>query len=205
MNVTVNVGGSTAVTQAVVTGTGISGLIVTGTGASGPGRNAGTPPGIVYQYLDLTPARYTTITGAEIRFSVPQSWLDEHHVTPQGVVLYRAAGSGWQALATTFIRSEQGRNYFTATGPGFSRFVITGQAGPGTGSPGSVPLPAGPVTETPTHSPAPAILTTAAPEISVTGFPPTAAKTPSSGAGLLPVFGALGICCGVFLLRKKRT
>jgi hypothetical protein len=124
----VNVGGNSAVTHVVVTGTGITGLIVTGGVASGPGLNTANPPGIVYQYLDITPARYGTITGAEISFVVPQSWLTEHHFTAQDMVMYHRVGTVWQALPTRLVKSANGQLWFTATSPGLSRFAITGQA-----------------------------------------------------------------------------
>jgi len=126
-NLSVHVGGTTTVTDVTVTGTGINGLIVTSTEASGPGNEVTLPPGIVYEYLDITPARYTTITGAQIVFTVPQSWLDANHLSAQDVVLYQNTGKTWQALPTTFVKTVNGNVYFTATSPGFSRFAITGQ------------------------------------------------------------------------------
>ena len=125
--ITVNVGGNSGVYRVVVTGTGHSGLIVTGTVASGPGQNTGPAPGTIFQYLDLTPARFTTIDGAVISFMVPLSWLSDHHVDPQNVVLYHLVGTTWTALPTTYVRNEGGQAYFTAPTPGFSRFAIAGQ------------------------------------------------------------------------------
>ena len=63
VTLTVNVGGDTAVSRATITGTGLSGLIVTGTVRPAPGSGIPPVPQIVYQYLDLVPARYATITG----------------------------------------------------------------------------------------------------------------------------------------------
>lgn len=129
----VNVGGTSVVTQVVVTGTGIADLIVTGTQAPGPGMDLTPPPGFVYQYLDITPARFSTITKAEITFTVPQSWLDEHHLTAQDIVLYHNVGSRWQALPTTVQKTENGMIYFTAASPGFSRFAIGVEANASSG------------------------------------------------------------------------
>jgi len=126
---TVNVGGSTPVSRVEVTGTGIDDLIVTATTASGPGRDSGPAPGIVYQYLEITPARYDAITGATIAFTLPQSWLNEHHLAPQDIVMHHRDGTTWQALPSTVLDEKDGLVYFSATSPGFSIFAITGKAG----------------------------------------------------------------------------
>ena len=126
--VSVNVGGNTPVSGVVVTGTGIHDTIVTATEISGPGQNVQSPSGTVYLYLDISPARYGTITGAVITFSIPQSWMTENHLTPQDIVLYHNVGTGWQALPITVVKTENGQVFFSAISPGFSRFAITGQA-----------------------------------------------------------------------------
>ena len=126
--VSVNVGGSTRIFRVTINGTGVMELIVTSTRAPGPGTGVPPPAGIVLEYLDLTPARYTTISDAQISFFVPQSWLDENHLTPQDVVLEHSTGAGWVELPTGFVRTSGGNVYFVATSPGFSRFAIVGKA-----------------------------------------------------------------------------
>jgi len=126
---TVNVGGSTQVSRVAVTGTGIDDIIVTATGTSGPGRDSGPAPGIVYQYLEITPARYDSITGAAITFTVPQSWLDGHHLAPQDIVMHHYDGTSWQALPTTVLDENDGLVYFSAACCSFSPFAITAKAG----------------------------------------------------------------------------
>jgi hypothetical protein len=156
------------VSRATVTGTGIAGLIVTGTVQPGPGTNIPLPPGTHYQYITLDPAQYTTITGAQIVFSVPESWLAENHFSPGDITLDHYAGSQWNTLPTTMLKTENGMVWFSATSPGFSPFVITGQAGTSAGS--TVTAHASPVPGSSVPSQAPATRAST-PAISVAGLP----------------------------------
>lgn len=126
LEMTVNVGGSSAVSLVTVTGTGLSGLIVTGTVVNNPGPRLPPVPGIAYQYLELVPARYLTIDGAEIFFAVPGSWLIEHGLEPEDIVLYRATENAWQALPTRVAEVKNGEILFSAESNGFSLFAIAG-------------------------------------------------------------------------------
>ena len=126
-----NVGGDSAVSKVNVTGTGLKTFIITGWKQSSPGSGIPPAPPIVYQYIDLVPARFETITGANITFSVPAAWLEEHGFTPEEIAMYRYNGTAWQALPTT-IESTAGTTVtFRAAAPGFSLFAICGieQAG----------------------------------------------------------------------------
>ena len=121
-----NVGGDSAVSRVAVTGTGISGLIVTGRVQSSPGAGIPPVPGIPYQYIDLVPARFTEITGANITFTVPAAWLAEHNLTAEEVVMYHYNGTTWEALPTTVEGTAGTTVTFMATSPGFSLFAISG-------------------------------------------------------------------------------
>jgi PGF-pre-PGF domain-containing protein len=125
-NKTVNVGGNSAVTRVMVSGTGISGLMVTGTTITNPGQSSTPPQGITYQYIDITPARYTTISGAVIFFTVPLSLLQGHNPDPHNVVLYHKTSDGWVALPTTVLSTKDGAVHFSASSPGLSLFAIGG-------------------------------------------------------------------------------
>ncbi len=124
--ITVNIGGNSDIYRANVTGTGHSGLIITGTVASGPWQGISPAPGIVYEYVDLVPARYATIEKAIIALSVPQSWLDDHYLTPQNIAVYCLTNSTWTVLPTTLVKSETGRSYYSVLSPGVMQFAITG-------------------------------------------------------------------------------
>jgi len=120
----VNIGGNSAVDHAGVTGTGISGLIVTG--MTETGTNVPAPPGTVYEYIGIVPARFTSITAAAITFTVPAAWLEENGIPPGNIVLYHYENGAWVALPTTVTGTQNGIVTFTATSPGFSLFVIAG-------------------------------------------------------------------------------
>ncbi|WP_220682253.1 PGF-pre-PGF domain-containing protein [Methanofollis formosanus] len=70
------------------------------------------------------------IDGAEIRFSVPLTWLSAQGLAPADVVLYRYHGDAWQQLPTTHLENRDGAAYYTATTPGFSYFAVGGTAAP---------------------------------------------------------------------------
>jgi PGF-pre-PGF domain-containing protein len=129
MMVTVNIGGNSAAGKSTVTGTKLSELIVTGTVQPGPGSNITAPPGIVYEYFSLVPARFTSITNAVINFTVSQSWLDENYIAPGRIILYHHTANGWTALPTTVLYVKDGTVYFSALSNGFSLFSIAGTPG----------------------------------------------------------------------------
>jgi len=121
-----NVGGDSAVSKVNVTGTGLKTFIVTGRVQSSPGTGIPPVPGVPYQYVELTPARFEAITGANITFTVPAAWLAEHGFIPGEVVLYRYNGTAWETLPTWIVDNSGSTITFRATTPGFSLFAITG-------------------------------------------------------------------------------
>jgi len=121
-----NVGGNSAVSKVTVTGTGLEMLIVTGRVQSSPGAGIPPVPGTPYQYIDLVPARFTEITGANITFTVQVAWLAEHNLTAEEVVMYHYNGTAWEALPTWVVDETGSTVTFTATSPGFSLFAISG-------------------------------------------------------------------------------
>lgn len=192
---TVNVGGSSAVSFVTVTGTGLSGLIVTGTVVANPGPQLPPAPGIAYQYVELVPARYLTIDGAEIFFTVPESWLDEHGLEPKDIILYHAKENTWQALPTSVIETKNGVVMFRGESTGFSLFAIAGtppvrlaQSAPETTAPSSENAPI-----KPTPSRLPAQLAPVRTTIPVANSPD--APVPASPALFIPA--AIAACCGI--------
>ncbi|MFA4824939.1 MAG: PKD domain-containing protein [Methanoregula sp.] len=205
----VNVGGDSAVTQVTITGTGISGAIVTGTVVSGPGQNTTPPTGNVYQYMDITPARYTTISEAIISFKVPVTWLTEHQLTPQNVIMYHLVEQTWVALPTTLVKVENGVAYYTAASPGFSRFAITGQAGVTSGTPLATLTPAGqtygelsPATATKTPTPVAVVVRSVTTQ--TTAIPAVSQPAPALPLLTLAIIGGVVVVlvAGGFLIRR---
>jgi PGF-pre-PGF domain-containing protein len=205
----VNVGGDSAVTQVAITGTGISGVIVTGTVVSGPGLNTEPPSRMVYEYVDITPARYATISEAVISFTVPVTWLTERQLTPPNVVMYHLVGQTWVALPTTLVKVENGVAYYTAASPGFSRFAITGQAGVTSGTPLATHTPAGQtfgdlsrttsVTKTPT-----AAVTVRPVTTQTTAIPAASQPAPALPLPTMAIVGGIVVVlvAGGFLIRR---
>jgi PGF-pre-PGF domain-containing protein len=206
----VNVGGNSAVTQVAITGTGISGAIVTGTVVSGPGQNTAPPAGNVYQYMDITPARYTTISEAVISFTVPVTWLTEHQLTPPNVVMYHLVEQTWVALPTTLVKVVNGVAYYTAASPGFSRFAITGQAGITSATPLATLTPAGqtygdlaPATSV-TKNPTPAEVASKPVTAQTTAIPAPSQPAPAHPLLTIAIAGGIIVVlvAGGFLIRR---
>lgn len=198
--VTVNIGGDSNVYRAVVTGTGLKDLIVTGTVQAGPGTNQTAPTGTVYQYIRLEPARYTTVTNADILFSIPQSWLDENQIDPATIVLYHMTENGWVALPTTVASTKDGAVYFSATTSGFSLFAVAG-------TPGSATAATPPLLTTTTVAPAATAenLQKAETPASVTKVPITTQTTappvsPATAAAQPPVMSILLVIAAIAVL-----
>ncbi len=193
----VNVGGNSAIIRTSVTGTGLSGFIVTGTKQSDPGAGISPPSGTVFQYVELVPAQYTSIMETTITFTVPKSWLGEHGLNPQEIVLYHYTGTGWDALPTTPGTITNGFVTFSATSPGFSLFAI-----------GTVPVAGGSTTASPTiatigelaglsHNDtlAPALSALQAPAVTTTA--PAIASQPQAG---FPIPGVVFVVAGVMIV-----
>lgn len=126
-----NVGGYSAISSVEVLGTGHNDLIVTSAQAYDPGTDFVSASGTVYQYVDLNPARYSTVDQAVIAFSVPNAWLEDNQISPQNVVAYRSSGLTWTVLPTTFVKTDGSLSRYTAVTPDLAtRFAITGQSGP---------------------------------------------------------------------------
>ena len=185
-----NVGGDSAVSTVTVTGTRLEMLIVTGRVQSSPGAGIPPAPGTPYQYIELTPARFEEIAGANITFSIPAAWLAAQGFAPGGIVLYRYNGTAWEALPTWVVDDAGSTVTFTATSPGFSLFAISG-----TGDEGAVTTPTAVETTPPATTQPTGTETTAAPAGG-------AAPEFPLGAAALVAGGVLVLAAGGYLVRR---
>jgi len=201
MNVTVNIGGNSAAASATVTGTGLSDLVVTGTPGSSPGSGISPPPGTAYQYIGIVPARFTSINGATITFTVPPSWLDEHHIKREDIGMYHYVNGAWVALPTTVISTANGIVTFTATSPGFSLFAIIGMAEPDTTT-GQQPQMIGNLAGATTRSPAPVMNVPAATTPVVAETVPPHATAPDIPLPVIAVAGLVALAAGGIIARR---
>ena len=195
MTVTVSIGGDSKAWQAIVTGTKLSDLIVTGTVQHGPADNQSAPPGIVFQYIDLVPARYDSITRAVINFTVPQAWLDENQIAPGSIVLYHQTANEGEALPTTVLSTKDGTVYFSAPSTGFSLFAIAGT--PTALTPATIATTQG-IMSAGVQTPAPAA-GAKVPVTAQTTAPPAAVPEPAAPSPLLNIVlivAAIGVVAG---------
>ncbi|WP_321506066.1 PGF-pre-PGF domain-containing protein [uncultured Methanoregula sp.] len=210
--VLLNVGqiGRTPIVRVEITGVEVKDMIISAKEADGPGSGVPPPPGVVYEYVDISPARFTEITDAKIVFVVPLSWIDEHHLIPQEIVLFHHDGTTWEALPTTLTAIKDGEAYYTAEGSGFSRFAITGQLNATQSRQNVTPqrtvqtvgdLAQATVTGSPAIPASPAML---APVVTGTTAIPAEKSSPALPFATIAIAGAaiVILACCIFLIRR---
>lgn len=209
--VAVNVGGNSAITSVAVTGTGVSNLIVTALPQSAPPASVTAPATTVYQYMEVVPARYTTISSVTFNFNVPVTWLAEKGFTKNDMtlMLWDPAANTWSSIPTAIISENQGIVTYQSIAPHMSEFAIAYKKGAAAQAQASVtaiqtsmPLDASPVT----------IVTTNPLSISPTNPTPTetiapAPVTPPTGGiplttMIIAVFAIIIIVAGAYLTRR---
>jgi PGF-pre-PGF domain-containing protein len=121
----VNVGGDSAISRVTVTGKDITDIIVTAR------QLTSVPSGVtpvdmpVYQYIDVTPARYTVISAALIEFDVPLFFIGDNHASVNNISLCMLNNRTWVCLPTDTTGSKNGKALYRAKSPEFSLFAIT--------------------------------------------------------------------------------
>jgi PGF-pre-PGF domain-containing protein len=205
--IAVNVGGNSAINKVTVTGTGVNNIIVTALPhAVLPGS---IPPmaTTVYQYIAVTPARYTTISSVTLNFNVPASWLADKGFTKNDIalMLWDPTAKTWSSLPTSIISESQGTITYQAIAPHMSEFAVAYQKGAASQAN---------VTVIQMDIPLSAPTTLMTPHISIRPTSPTQTQTiapaastsPSSGTPLttmvIAVVGIIIIVGGAFLVRR---
>lgn len=207
--IAVNVGGNSAITTVAVTGTGVSNLVVTALPRSAPPASITPPATTVYQYMEVTPARYTTISSVTFNFNVPTTWLAEKGYTKNDMtlMLWDPAAKTWSSIPTAIISENQGIVTYQAIAPHMSEFAVAYKKGAAAQANASVTVIQ---TSVPLSTTTPVLTTTS----SIRPTTPTPAQTtapvvstpPTGGIPLttmvVAVVGIIIIVAGAFLVRR---
>ncbi len=87
--------------------------------------------GRVYQYVEIDRSdniNDTNIQTASIKFKVNNTWISGNNIDKNNVYLNRYANNQWNRLSTTMVSEDANYTYYSTVTPGFSVFVITGEA-----------------------------------------------------------------------------
>lgn len=82
-----------------------------------------------YQFLEINPKNIEDdeIEGAEIEFTINNTWIKTNNINKNTVTLLRYANDTWTELETKLKSSNTKTTIYTAYTPGFSYFAITGE------------------------------------------------------------------------------
>ncbi len=205
--IAVNVGGNSAITKVTVTGTGVNNIIVTALPHAVLPGSIPPPATTVYQYIAVTPARYTTISSVTLNFNVPASWLADKGFTKNDIalMLWDPTAKTWSSLPTSVISESQGTITYQAIAPHMSEFAVAYQKGAASQADvtviqTSIPLSA------PTTIMTLNISTRPTSPTQTQTIAPAASTSPSSGTPLttmvIAVAGIIIIVVGTFLVRR---
>ncbi len=207
--VSVNVGGNSAITMVAVTGSGINDVIVTAVPQSELPASITAPATTVYQYIAVTPARFTTISSATFNFKVPASWLADKGFSNKDIALtlWDPDAKTWTSLQTSIVSTNQYETTYQVIVPHMSEFAIVYQKGAAaqaqanvTAIQTSVPLK----TATTYMTTTPSIRTTTPTQTQT--VPPAASSPPTGGTPLntmvIAVVGIIVIVVGAFLVHR---
>jgi PGF-pre-PGF domain-containing protein len=159
-------------------------LIVTDAGSTANVPDGRTFAGIVtISPVAVNPSEISTGT---ISFEVSGTWLSNHGLAPENIVLMRFHNNEWTELPTTYQYEAGGAYYFTATTPGFSYFAIANRVNTtpasATETITSIPVTSATVTVSTPASSAPVTSTTTV---------PSAAGTNTGGSAGIPTLAIL--------------
>jgi hypothetical protein len=79
----------------------------------------------VYQYIDVVPAHFLVITGAQIEFEIPLESTGDHNTTRKEVSLNIFHNGTWVTLPTSATGTRNGMAHYRAESSEFSLFAIT--------------------------------------------------------------------------------
>ena len=79
----------------------------------------------VYESIQINWINPNVMSDATIQFSVRGSWMREHNVGPQEIVMMRQHDLVWAEIPTVYDHVANDIYYFRATTPGFSNFAVS--------------------------------------------------------------------------------
>jgi len=79
----------------------------------------------VYESIQINWINPNVMSEATIQFSVKGSWMREHNVGPQGIVMMRQHDLVWAEIPTVYDHVANDIYYFRSTTPGFSNFAVS--------------------------------------------------------------------------------
>nr|WP_320161589.1 PGF-pre-PGF domain-containing protein [uncultured Methanoregula sp.] len=79
----------------------------------------------VYESIQINWINPNVMSEATIQFSVKGSWMREHNVGPQEIVMMRQHDLVWAELPTVFDHVANDMYYYRSTTPGFSNFAVS--------------------------------------------------------------------------------
>jgi PGF-pre-PGF domain-containing protein len=86
------------------------------------------PEGELFNYLEISTKNLLDqdIEDAEISFIIDEDWIEDNDINLDSILLQRY-NSGWEQLATEYIKKSGSNYYFNSETDGFSYFAITGE------------------------------------------------------------------------------
>ena len=166
----------------------------------------------VYESIQINWINPDVMSEATIQFSVKGSWLREHNVGPQDIVMMRQHDLVWAEVPTVFDHMANDRYYFRTTTPGFSNFAVSVRKNVTTIAVVNIttvpaPSPAMINTAAATLSPQSTPSTTPAHKVSPTPTPvPAPASEPATGIPVLYIIAGIVIIilavAGFFIGRR---
>jgi PGF-pre-PGF domain-containing protein len=91
-----------------------------------------TPPGRVYQNINIWVGNYGWATGINIKdmtisFTVPINWIISNNIDEGSIVLCRYNDDSWERLPTSLTKRNENSITYTSSTQGFSPFAISGE------------------------------------------------------------------------------
>jgi PGF-pre-PGF domain-containing protein len=119
-----NVGGDSAVSRVMVTGRDTAGCIVTARKVTAFPGDIQPPDNPVYQYVNITAALCPFISGMQLEFEVPLSFVKTYQAAIDDVRICQIHNQSWVCLPATTRESKDGFAYYLGDSPEFSLYAI---------------------------------------------------------------------------------